>query len=112
MALCESCHEHKHGGRSFKYDKTYSKPPAYPERIKTINKAIKSNKNLAFSYYKVKQKKWMKRKVKPNELTQEIWIDGKTKFVLDNLYLVGHCYLRDDKRTFRVDRIKGLKISK
>ena len=43
---------------------------------------------------------------------KEIWIDGKTKFVLDNLYLVGHCYLRDEKRTFRVDRIKGLKISK
>ena len=54
----------------------------------------------------------MKRKIKPNELTKEIWIDGKTKFVLDNLYLVGHCYLRDEKRTFRVDRIKGLKISK
>ena len=82
------------------------------ERLKSINNAIKSNKDLAFSYYKVKQKKWMKRKIKPSELTKEIWIDGKTKFVLDNLYLVGHCYLRDEKRTFRVDRIKGLKISK
>jgi len=112
MALCERCHEKKHGGRSFNYDKTYSKPPAYPKRIKTIKKAIKLKKNLAFNYYKVKQKKWMKRKVKPNQLTKEIWIDGKTKFILDNLYLVGHCYLRDDKRTFRLDRMKGLKISK
>ena len=112
LALCESCHEKKHGGRSFKYDQSYIKPLAYPERLKSINNAIKSNKDLAFSYYKVKQKKWMKRKIKPSELTKEIWIDGKTKFVLDNLYLVGHCYLRDEKRTFRVDRIKGLKISK
>jgi len=112
MALCEGCHENKHGGRSFKYDDTYSSPPSYPERIDTINKAIKSKKNITFNYYKVKQKKWMKRKVKPDELTKEIWIDGKTKFMLDNLYLVGHCHLRDDKRTFRLDRMKGLKISK
>ena len=112
LALCERCHEKKHAGRSFKHDQSYIKPPAYPERLKSINKAIKSNKDLTFSYYKVKQKRWMKRKIKPNELTKEIWIDGKTKFVLDNLYLVGHCYLRDEKRTFRVDRIKGLKISK
>ncbi len=112
MALCERCHEKKHGGRSFKYEDTYSSPPAYPERINTINKAIKSKKNVSFNYYKVKQKKWMKRKVKPDELTKEIWIDGKTKFMLDNLYLVGHCHLRDDKRTFRLDRMKGLKISK
>ena len=97
---------------SFKYDNNYSSPPAYPERINTINKAIKLKKNLAFNYYKVKQKKWMKRKVMPDELTKEIWIDGKTKFMLDNLYLVGHCHLRDDKRTFRLDRMKGLKISK
>ena len=112
MALCEGCHENKHGGRSFKYDDTYSSPPTYPERIDTINKAIKLKKNITFNYYKVKQKKWMKRKVKPDELTKEIWIDGKTKFMLDNLYLVGHCHLRDDKRTFRLDRMKGLKISK
>ena len=112
MALCEGCHENKHGGRSFKYDDTYSSPPTYPERIDTINKAIKSKKNITFSYYKVKQKKWMKRRVMPDELTKEIWIDGKTKFMLDNLYLVGHCHLRDDKRTFRLDRMKGLKISK
>ena len=83
-----------------------------PIDYKLINNAIKSNKDLTFSYYKVKQKKWMKRKIKPSELTKEIWIDEKTKFALDNLYLVGHCYLRNDKRTFRVDRIKGLKISK
>ena len=112
MALCERCHEKKHGGRSFKYEDTYSSPPAYPERINTINKAIKSKKNVSFNYYKVKQKKWMKRRVMPDELTKEIWIDGKTKFMLDNLYLVGHCHLRDDKRTFRLDRMKGLKISK
>ena len=112
IALCESCHESKHGGRSFNYDDTYSTSRAYPERINTINKAIKLKKNLAFNYYKVKQKKWMKRKVMPDELTKEIWIDGKTKFFLDNLYLVGHCHLRDDKRTFRLDRMKGLMISK
>jgi len=112
MALCEGCHENKHGGRTFKYDDAYSSPPAYPEKIDTINKAIKSKKNITFDYYKVKQKKYMKRKVNPDELTKEIWIDGKTKFMLDNLYLVGHCYLRDDKRTFRLDRMKRLKISK
>jgi len=112
MALCEGCHENKHGGRSFKYDDTYSSPPTYPERIDTINKAIKLKKNLAFNYYKWKQKKWMKRKVMPSELTKEILIDGKTKFFLDNLYLVGHCHLRDDTRHFRLDRMKGLKISK
>ena len=72
MCLCEGCHENKHGGRSFKYDDTYSSPPTYPERIDTINKAIKLKKNLAFNYYKWKQKKWMKRKVKPDELTKEI----------------------------------------
>ena len=112
MALCEGCHENKHGGRSFKYDDTYSSPPTYPERIDTINKAIKLKKNLAFNYYKWKQKKWMKRKVMPSELTKEILINGKTRFFLENLYLVGHCHLRDDTRHFRLDRMKGLKISK
>ena len=112
IALCEYCHEKKHGGRSFNYNKKSYRPSAYPERIKTINNAIKRKKNLVFNYYKIEQKKWMKRKVNPNKLTKEIWIDGKTKFVLDKLYLVGHCYLRDDRRTFRLDRMKGLKISK
>ena len=112
MALCEGCHENKHGGRTFKYDDSYSSPPTYPEKIDTINRAIKSKKNITFDYYKVKQKKYIKRKVNPDELTKEIWIEGKTKFMLDNLYLVGHCYLRDDKRTFRLDRMKRLKISK
>jgi hypothetical protein len=42
----------------------------------------------------------------------KLMFNGKTKFMLDNLYLVGHCHLRDDKRTFRLDRMKGLKISK
>ena len=110
--MCEYCHEKKHGGKSFDYNKTSYRPSAYPERIKTINNAIKRKKNLVFNYYKIEQKKWMKRKVNPNKLTKEIWIDGKTKFVLDKLYLVGHCYLRDDRRTFRLDRMKGLKISK
>ena len=112
MCLCERCHAKKHGKRSFNYEDTYFRPPAYPERINTINKAIKLKKNLAFNYYKWKQKKWMKRKVMPSELTKEILIDGKTKFFLDNLYLVGHCHLRDDTRHFRLDRMKGLKISK
>ncbi len=112
MCLCERCHEKKHGKRSFNYEDTYSRPPTYPERINTINKAIKLKKNLAFNYYKWKQKKWMKRKVMPSELTKEILINGKTKFFLDNLYLVGHCHLRDDTRHFRLDRMKGLKISK
>ncbi len=111
MALCEGCHENKHGGRSFNYEDTYSRPPTYPERINTINKAIKLKKNLAFNYYKWKQKKWMKRKIMPNELTKEILVNGKTRFFLENLYLVGHCHLRDDTRHFRLDRMKGLKIS-
>ena len=42
----------------------------------------------------------------------KLMFNGKTKFMLDNLYLVEHCHLRDDKRTFRLDRMKGLKISK
>lgn len=45
-------------------------------------------------------------------LLKKFGLMGKLNLFLDNLYLVGHCYLRDDKRTFRVDRIKGLKISK
>ena len=112
MCLCERCHAKKHGKRSFNYEDTYSRLPTYPERINTINKAIKLKKNLSFNYYKWKQKKWMKRKVMPSELTKEILIDGKTKFFLDNLYLVGHCHLRDDTRHFRLDRMKGLQISK
>ena len=80
MCLCERCHAKKHGKRSFNYEDTYSRIPTYPERINTINKAIKLKKNLSFNYYKWKQKKWMKRRVMPDELTKEIWIDGKTKF--------------------------------
>ena len=112
MVLCHNCHEEKHGGITFGDNKKTYRPSAYPERIKTIKKAIKLKKIVNFTYYKVKEKRFMKRKVKPHKLTKEILVDGKIKYIVDNLYLVGYCFLREDRRTFRLDRMKGLKIEK
>ena len=38
---------------------------------------------------------------------KEICVDEKIRYIVDNLYLVGRCYLREDSRTFRLDRMKG-----
>ena len=111
-ALCVTCHEEKHGGITFDYDNKSFKPLAFTKRIETIKKAIKSNKNIKFSYLKFKEKKYMRRNVKPNKLTKKIWVDEKFQYFVNHLYLVGHCYLREDSRTFRLDRMKGLRIEK
>ena len=110
IPLCENHHQRKH---NHKFSEIYEndKKSFYSRRLNEINKAIESGKEIKFRHYKFKEKKWLNRHVRPNKVTKEVYINGELfDNSSENLYVQGYCYLRDDQRTFRIDRIRGLKI--
>lgn len=68
--------------------------------LDTISRAISSHNVLEITYFVPHRGEITKRKVDPYGLT----------FRFGAWYLIGHCHLRGDVRTFGVDRIKSMKM--
>lgn len=65
-----------------------------------INNALLEKKSICMRYYSMGQKKEKERVVDPYSL----------KFKFGVWYLIGYCNLREEIRTFRIDRIREIKI--
>lgn len=99
IILCEACHEREHG-KSFHYntflDGNYGESKkVISNKVKLINKAIKLN-NCITIIYKKEDGTTTERKIKPVEVYRKFF---------GRIYLEAFCYLRNDKRTFRISRI-------
>ena len=70
------------------------------ETLDLISKAISSHNPLEIGYYVITRNELTKRRVDPYGLT----------FRFGGWYLIGHCHLREDVRTFGVDRIRSLRL--
>ena len=70
------------------------------EILDAISKAISSHNPIEIAYYVITRKEVTKRKVDPYGLT----------FRFGNWYIIGYCHLRQDVRTFGVDRIRTIRI--
>jgi len=69
--------------------------------ITEINDAVMRRASIDIIYFALKRKSRTKRRVDP----YRIW------FVNGTFYLVGHCHLRSEVRTFALDRIRNLEIT-
>ncbi len=70
------------------------------ETLNTISRAISSHNPLQITYYATSSGEITKRKVDPYGLT----------FRFGAWYLIGYCHLREDIRTFGVDRIRSIQV--
>ncbi|MFH1361009.1 MAG: exonuclease domain-containing protein [Candidatus Omnitrophota bacterium] len=68
------------------------------EKMALIEEAIEENKDLQLSYFSAGRVSITSRKVTPKKLTK-----GRSRATL-----VGYCYLREQEREFRIDRILQL----
>lgn len=70
------------------------------ETLDMISKAISSHNPLEISYYVIARNELTTRRVDPYGLT----------FRFGGWYVIGYCHLREDVRTFGVDRIRSLRL--
>jgi len=70
------------------------------ETLDQISKAISSHNPLELSYYVITRNELTKRRVDPYGLT----------FRFGAWYLIGYCHLREEVRTFGVDRIRSMRL--
>lgn len=76
-------------------------PGEYVEHIlETIIKSLEEEKKLKLSYYTPLKDTLSEREVSPYRFT----------FDEGGWYLSGYCHLREEKRTFRLDRIKSIEL--
>lgn len=68
--------------------------------IGQINRAVADRKTVEFGYWSLKSDERTTRKVDP----YKIWFYDGT------IYVIGHCHLRQDIRTFVIDRINMLQV--
>lgn len=82
--------------------KQYKEYGKYKEIINRVNEAALKKRSIRIMYYTMSRKEETKRKVDP----YKIW------YFNGSFYLVGWCHLRNDIRTFALERIKMLTIIK
>ena len=70
------------------------------EFLDTISKAIMSHNPIEITYYVPMRNELTKRRVEPYGIT----------FRFGAWYVIGHCHLRDEIRTFGIDRIRTIKV--
>ncbi|MFH1875098.1 MAG: WYL domain-containing protein [Pseudomonadota bacterium] len=99
--LCEECHEREHG-RRFTYDDNDSdeygeNPTIRSRKTAEINEAIKNGKQINIKYVNGEGEE-SERIVSPEEIFTH----------RGRIYFRGYCHLRNERRTFRVSRIKSI----
>jgi hypothetical protein len=121
VLLCASCHSAAHGGAHFKFNGPQNiddgAPNAFERKVALINKAISAKRDIHFRYKKPNGAT-THRTIAPRELRKlnsaelRALLGPKTKIPLEGrLCVFGHCHLREEKRTFAIDRISSLRLS-
>ncbi len=70
------------------------------QNVKTLRQAAAENRVVRITYRSIGKEETTEREIEP-------WAVAHT---LGNWYVIGHCRLVDDERTFRVDRIRDLEV--
>jgi 5-methylcytosine-specific restriction endonuclease McrA len=120
VLLCVSCHSEAHGGKEFKYrgpqDVDDNAPNLFEKKLALINHAISERRDVHFRYKKP-DGTITARTVTPRELRKltvaelRFLLGPKVKIEREGrLCLFGYCHLRNEKRTFAIDRIYKLTL--
>jgi len=114
--LCIDCHRERHGGVLHPDDTATigingRRPFSIPNRYRIIDEVIRANRNrpqdketCILVLYKNRLQDISLRAIRPTERTYEILLNGNNPY----WYVKGHCYLQDERRTFRISRIKEI----
>jgi hypothetical protein len=101
--LCERCHQSIHGVSNF--SPHVDEPLPIAKRVQIINNAIRNGSVIEFLYRKPNDNSYNKRTIIPIEIIEVPHnVDAG-----NTLCVRGHCQLRNEKRTFALKRMKGLK---
>lgn len=99
QTLCKYCHEKKDNkkifDKGFNHDSNYGTANTSNPTVVAIERAIRANATIKIAYTDIHDKTTY-REISPKNFTKEHGIP----------YLVAFCHLRNDKRTFRLSRIK------
>ena len=105
VLLCNECHNERHGGEPYTGP---HEPPELPTYFIYIAQVINDNRSINNT---------AKRKVVWFNYTQHegyksirAVLPHRTFHKNYHNYLTGYCYLREERRTFRIDRIENLEI--
>jgi hypothetical protein len=98
--LCEDSHREKHGGRDFTYSNDGNEPSGYSRRLSLLRDAITKGQTVHFSYTRYDGVQSV-RSIIPQDIRP----------IEDTVCVSGYCYLRKEKRTFAVKRMKNVRIS-
>ena len=103
--LCKECHQRKHPqtlSDKFEIDNLSSYGFNYKvkgSKISIINSSLRDKKDLVIDYLD-KSNRITHRRITPKEIIHQ---EGR-------YYLVSHCHLRNDGRTFRISRITSVEL--
>lgn len=99
QTLCKYCHEKKDNkkifDRSFNHDSNYGTSSTSNPSVVAIERAIRTNATIKIAYIDIHNKTTY-RDISPKHFTKEHGVP----------YLVAFCHLRNDKRTFRLSRLR------
>lgn len=99
QTLCKYCHEKKDNkkifNKSFNHDSNYGASGTSNPTVVAIERAIRANTRIKIAYTDINNKTTY-REISPKHFTKEHGIP----------YLVAFCHLRNDKRTFRLSRLR------
>lgn len=99
QTLCKYCHEKKDNrkifDKSFSHDSNYGSRATPSSTVQSIERAITMKSRIKITYTDINEKVTY-REITPSHFTKEHGIP----------YLVAFCHLRNDKRTFRLSRLK------
>ncbi len=84
--------------RYFDFSSRYHERVA--QYVEILDEAIRNRKRITFSYYYIQTGETSQRKVDPYHIFYERW----------SWYLVGFCHLHQHIRTYKVERMRNLKI--
>ncbi len=102
LLICERCHFKEHGVNAFRRNKHVSE--LTQKRIALIHKAMIEGKNIKFTYVD-REKVESVRIVSPEVVKKWITMEG-VDYAPEIIYMTGHCFIDNDERNFRVERIK------
>jgi len=106
IPLCYDCHAREHKRQKF-YTGSSQSETVLNKRIKSIHEAILQGNKVSFGYKKGGEKDFTRRRVLPKSIVTERRKDGSS-----SVCVVGHCFLRNDKRQFALSKMRSLKILK
>jgi hypothetical protein len=115
VTLCIDCHRERHGGVLPDDTATIGingrRPFSITNKYKLIEEVIRANENRSTNeqicilvLYKNKLQDISYRAILPTEKTYEILLNGNSPY----WYVKGYCYLQQERRTFRISRIKEI----